>query len=138
MTIVNEPTSGGEGTRLVCPRCNSEKIWKDGSVPIKNGYVQRYVCNKCEYRFRGEKILSSDEQDHSCRVCDIITESKNLTVVSLGLTTGDNDSSRIIELYEHHLMKEGLRPSTIDGYVRIIQSLLNNSVDLLNPDSVKE
>ena len=106
---------GGGSAKQVCPRCKRENIWKDGLAPIKNGHVQRYVCTKCEYHFQGEKIISVIEQDNYRRVGDIITESKNLTVVSSGFTTGDNDSSRIIELYGYHLRKEGLQPSTIDA-----------------------
>lgn len=139
MTIVNESKNGGEGAKLVCPRCNSEKVWKDGIRENVSGLVQRYTCPDCGYRFSESAVLSNSSGYYGyCRVGDIQEESKNLTVVSLGLTTGDNDSSRIIELYGQHLKKEGLRPSTIDGYVRIIESLLKNSVDLLNPDSVKE
>ena len=59
-----------------------EKIWKDGNVSSKNGCIQRYICSECEYRFRGEKILSVKKQGDTCRVCDIVKESKNLTVVS--------------------------------------------------------
>jgi len=61
-----------------------------------------------------------------------------LTVVSQVRTTGEYDNSRIIQEYEECLKQEGLRVSTIDGYVRAIKSLLNNSVNLLKPESVKE
>jgi len=130
---------GVESAKIVCPRCNSEKVWKDGIRNNVSGLVQRYTCPDCGYRFSESAVLSNESRYYGiCRVGDIQGESKNLTVVSLGLTTGDNDSSRTIELYGQHLKKEGLRPSTIDGYMRIIQSLLKNSVNLLNPDSVKE
>lgn len=135
---MNTITVGVEKAEIVCPRCYSEKIWKDGHESIKNGKVQRYVCTNCERRFRGEKILTTNEQDTSCRVCGIETESKNLTVVTKVCATGDNEKHReLLKEYQRTLEKAGLKESTIRGYMNCICSLLNNTVDLYNPDSLK-
>ena len=93
MTLVNESTNyGGETARLVCPRCKSEIIWKDGKRIVKTGSVQRYVCTSCESRFSGERIIKDLEPNKIRRVCDIEIESKNLIVASKNWATGDNEN----------------------------------------------
>ncbi|MHA1918341.1 MAG: hypothetical protein ACTSWX_01230 [Promethearchaeota archaeon] len=67
-----------------------------------------------------------------------MAESKNLIVVEDSRTTGDKDNSWIIREYDDFLKKEGLEQTTTESYVSSIESLLNNSVDILNPESVKE
>lgn len=137
--MLNYGIEGGEGARLVCPRCNSEEVWKDGIRNNVSGAVQRYQCKNCDSKFSESAVLSnSSDSNNSRQVCDILTESKNLTVVSHGWTTGENDNSRILQEYENFLKREGLRQATIEGYVRSIKSLLNGSVNLFKPDSVKE
>jgi len=123
---------------IQCPSCSSSKIWKDGKRKLNYGFVQRYTCKDCETRFSGEKNISEDEIDIPRRVCDIISESKNLIVVSHGWTTGDNEKHReLIGEYQRYLAKQGLKESTIKGYVNCISSLLNNGVDLSDPESLK-
>lgn len=131
--------NGGDSAKLVCPRCKSEEIWKDGIRVNISETVQRYQCKNCEKRFSEPVILfnSSNSSDY-CQVCDILAESKNLIVVADSKTTGDKDNSWIIREYENFLKKEGLEPTTTESYVSSIESLLNNSVDILNPESVKE
>jgi len=37
--------------KTYCPRCGSEKIYKDGLRYTQNGTVQRWLCRSCGYRF---------------------------------------------------------------------------------------
>jgi len=54
-------------------------------------------------------------------------------------TTGDiSDKQYLLEEYEGYLKKQGLMPSTIEGYVRKIKSLINAGVNISNENSVKE
>ena len=57
--IVNEVTRG-DNTRLVCPNCGNESIWKDGIRKNVSGDVQRYSCPECEYRFSQSVVLSRE------------------------------------------------------------------------------
>jgi len=36
---------------IKCPRCGSQKLWRDGNRKIPTGEVQRYLCRVCWLRF---------------------------------------------------------------------------------------
>jgi len=42
----------GKYKNLCCPKCNSNKIKKDGKRKTNNrGKIQRYRCKECDFRF---------------------------------------------------------------------------------------
>ncbi|MEM2926617.1 MAG: tyrosine-type recombinase/integrase [Candidatus Bathyarchaeia archaeon] len=38
-------------TSILCPECGSSKLWRDGRRLTDRGFVQRWLCRKCGYRF---------------------------------------------------------------------------------------
>jgi len=38
-------------TKIICPKCKSEEIKKDGKRKTNRGLIQRYKCKECSYRF---------------------------------------------------------------------------------------
>jgi transcription elongation factor Elf1 len=40
-----------EGQLVKCPRCGSEKVWKNGFVKRLSGKVQCYLCGNCFHKF---------------------------------------------------------------------------------------
>lgn len=124
---------------IQCPSCSSTKIWKDGLRFNQITTQQRYLCRDCGYRFVEKKTLSLRTPNIRGQVCDNDKGSKNLIVVTKDQTTGDNDKNyKILENYLSYLRKKGLKDSTIKGYMNCICSLVNNYVDLYNPESIKE
>lgn len=45
-----------KASRLQCPSCSGERIWKDGIRYVREGQVQRYVCRSCGHRFSNSKV----------------------------------------------------------------------------------
>lgn len=139
MTSENDATiNGGETASLVCPRCGSDKKWRNGYRETNSKIIQRYKCQECEKRFSGEDILSYEGLWLICQVCDKPKESKNLAVARNRQATGNVRKHPVIAELEHQLRLNGQQESTIIGKLKTIQSLINNNVDLENPLSVKE
>ena len=38
-------------TKIICPKCESKEIKKDGKRKTNRGLIQRYKCKECNYRF---------------------------------------------------------------------------------------
>lgn len=139
---MKDEIKGGESASLECPRCNAteKRVRKGGRRRAKRGLIQRHSCRDCGYRFSGAIIFSdSSDIEGERQVCVTVKGAKNLAVAEKGKSVaGDVSEKERTSEYVHWLRKEGKRPSTIEGYARTIRSLLNNRVDLLNPESVKE
>lgn len=72
---------GGEKASRRCPSCRSNRIWKDGIRKIRDGFVQRYVCRDCGYRFSESSALSMQLDNNGGRqVCAVLMEAKNLAI----------------------------------------------------------
>ncbi|MEM2936035.1 MAG: tyrosine-type recombinase/integrase [Candidatus Bathyarchaeia archaeon] len=51
-------------TSILCPECGSSKAWKDGRRLTDRGFVQRWLCRKCGYRFSlMDKEVSSKKDE---------------------------------------------------------------------------
>jgi integrase/ribosomal protein S27AE len=135
---------GGEKANRECPKCQNNKIWKDGKRKTRNGFVQRYICGKCEYRFSESAILSTNCYTSSRRqICVTSTEgTKNLTKVKTrtinGLAGTTKNAEELLINFALYMKKQGLKDSTIKPRLGILNVLIRRGVDLLNPESVKE
>jgi len=132
--------NGGEKARLVCPRCESEKVWKDGKRKTKTGFVQIHFCRDCGYRFSEAQVLKCYDPSAMRQVCDSDWGSKNLTVA----TTENRATRDIAELkstlfdYAWWHKKNGYAESTIGPRVTLLRVLCKRGADLNDPESVKE
>jgi len=137
---IEEHYEGGESARLVCPRCKSERIWKDGKRKTKTGFIQIFLCRDCGYRFSEAQVLRNHEPSDMRQVCDSDWGSKNLTVA----TTENRATSDIADLkstlfdYAWWHKKNGYAESTIGPRVTLMRVLCKRGADLNDPESVKE
>ena len=82
---------------LDCPRCLSSKIWKDGLRKVKSGFIQRFLCRDCGYRFSGSLIFSAGFDIIGERqVCATSKGAKNLIVAKQELATGEISETKSI------------------------------------------
>jgi len=135
-----------------CPECGSTRVWKDGVRRTREGPIQRWLCRDCGLRFSESKNLKKvQDKRFDCRVGAGSNPAKNsakavqaLKEIERELAAGTREptakaavKSRIIA-YLWHLKKLGRKPETLRNYGQKLFQLLNEGVDLLNPDSVKE
>ena len=141
--------------KVSCPNCGSQKVWRDGLRDTHEGNVQRWICRQCGYRF-SEKPLQKNQEcsintqpnlTSICQICvDNNKETKNLTN-ALETKTGAGEENQIsadrqtrkgqIINFMLYMKKQGFRPSTITNRAELIATLLNQNVDLNNPEDVK-
>ncbi len=144
-----------------CPDCNGSKVWKDGLRKTRKGYVQRYICRVCGYRFSETTNNGSNNAKNSVRqnLCSASTlpstrqvgvaqttgminlaevETRNQEKVA-GATATDSVTvkGKIIE-FLWWMEKQGFAKDTIRGYGSCLRALLYRNADLLDPESVKE
>jgi hypothetical protein len=62
--------SGGEMENKECPNCHSKRIWKDGMRETSFGYVQRYLCLECRFRFSQKSNIELATSTY-CQLCAI-------------------------------------------------------------------
>ena len=137
-----------------CPLCHSHRIWKDGIRYTRDEEVQRYICRDCGHRFSETSIDKPEnyQSNRSYRPSSYIidrqicvlkpTGAKNLAEVetrqkrAAGATTPDSATIKgLIVQFAFWLQKEGHENSS---YPQILKRLVNNSANLLDPESVKE
>jgi len=114
MTII---INGDDIESQVCPKCDSENIWKDGKRITGRGLVQRYLCGYCGYRFSGSLIFSGDHGIFSERqVCVIACGAKNLIVAKEEKwATGEiSETKSLITQFIIYLIGRGNKESTIE------------------------
>lgn len=117
--------------------------------------VQRWLCRNCGYRFSQQKPLQKN-QDWQIntpstllskrQVCELLTEeSKNLTEVTRQETAQREGTApdqatikgKILE-FAWHLKKQDRKQTTIKTYVSYLNSLLDNGVNIREPEAVKD
>ncbi|MCW4047686.1 MAG: tyrosine-type recombinase/integrase [Candidatus Bathyarchaeota archaeon] len=158
----SEPAITATVTRLTCPQCKSEKLWRDGLRHSAFGdEIQRWLCRDCGLRFsdpedvqkawstieRVERIerqslKSGDDIVATRQIC--VTETKNLaaeqqkTEVLRRNETDDTDlKGKIIE-YAWWLKKDGKSDATIQGRTKLLRVLVKRGANLYDPESMKE
>jgi predicted RNA-binding Zn-ribbon protein involved in translation (DUF1610 family) len=140
-----------------CPQCGSKKTWKDGIRETAFGDVQRYLCRNCGYRFSEKKAelplkVNSRQSINTCdaliseyRLNAILQEAKKLDYATETKTVAGDTKPQIeqqkrkglIINFMLYMKKQGYRPSTIKNRAELIKTLLNQGVDLNNPEDVK-
>jgi len=136
-----------------CPECTSRKIWKDGLRYTPNGDVQRYLCRGCGYRFspKDNNALSKpfympSGKGSTCQVGATHSPRrvKNLVTVEplkdglAGATKTRQEAKGKLAEFTWYMQKQNYSKETIRGYSNALRNLVNMSVDLFNPDNVKE
>ena len=133
---------GGEEASRECPNCHSERNWKDGLRETGFGFVQRFICRECGFRF-SEKSYKDSQLTEVSQLCakleakklDTATETKTVAGESNGVNT--NSEAKIIE-FLWWMKKQGYKESTYLSRDRRLRRLVNLGSDLSNPESVKE
>ena len=111
---------GGEKASRECPNCRSRRNWKDGIRETTLGYVQRYICRDCDFRF-SEKPYKEYELTENNQLCVILQDAKKLdTATEIKTVAGES------------------KESTYLSRDRRLRRLVNLGADLSNPESVKE
>lgn len=140
-----------------CPSCGSKKNWKDGIRENAFGNVQRYLCHKCGFRFsepqpkeplqknQGKSLNKEDALVSNYRLCAILQEAKKLDHATETKTVAgdikpllDQQTRKgLIINFMLYMKKQGFRPTTITNRAELIATLLNQGVDINNPEDVK-
>jgi integrase/DNA-directed RNA polymerase subunit RPC12/RpoP len=155
---VAQPSSNT--TTITCPKCGSQRNWKDGIRYTPYGEIQRYRCRDCAYRFsfseRSEpfephqkvhrQILSCGSAIPSNRQVGV---SQTKAMINLAEVTRTQEKAagateakpttlkgKLIE-YAWWLQKEGYSQTTIFGRSRLLKILTKRGVNLYDPESVK-
>ncbi|MEM3752842.1 MAG: site-specific integrase [Candidatus Bathyarchaeia archaeon] len=150
-----------------CPSCGSNRLYKDGLRYLSDGSsVQRWLCRNCSYRFTDPKHKDKSgwrnlpsglnppsalfyscqgNNDPDGRVPSATEAVQTLAEVSqeekraAGATkTCQVDVKGKIFDYIWHLKKLGRCDGTIKGYRQKLMQMLNEGVNLLDPEAVKE
>ncbi|MEM2968653.1 MAG: tyrosine-type recombinase/integrase [Candidatus Bathyarchaeia archaeon] len=155
----SEPAITATVTRLTCPQCKSEKLWRDGLRHSALGdEIQRWLCRDCGLRFsdpedvqkawstiervervESELLKGGGDIDVNCQIC--VSETKNLAAeqrepgVLRGNSVGDL-KGKIIE-FAWWMQKEGYAEATMQGRVKLLEVLVRRGADLYDPDTVK-
>jgi len=146
-----------------CPRCNSQRIWKDGVRQTGECEVQRYLCRECGYRFSETSLSSSkvfrvERRVHRmpinsavklpfrCRIGATHTKgAKNLVEVEhtnqmaagATLPTEATVKGKLVE-YSWWMNKQGYAKASIRGYLSCLRTLWNRGANIYNPESIKD
>jgi integrase len=122
-----------------CPQCHSNHQYKDGwRVLSSSESVQRFLCQKCGYRFSNghsnSNSITSLESNH--QLCAILQEAKKLDSATELKTVAVEEKDSLID-YAWRQKKKGNQENTIKQRVYILASLQRKGAKLSNPDSVE-
>jgi integrase len=137
-----------------CPQCASTRLYRDGLRYLADGSsVQRWLCRDCAYRFSEKppqknlkwQINTPNTLTSRRRICANRKEAKNLTTAAETKTVAGDAKPQVeqqtrkglIINFMLYMKKQGFRPSTIKNRAELIKTLLNQDVDLNNPEDVK-
>ncbi|MGQ9625193.1 MAG: tyrosine-type recombinase/integrase [Candidatus Bathycorpusculaceae bacterium] len=151
-----------------CPECGCERVYRDGLRYLADGSsVQRWLCRNCGYRFSNKPLVIAINQwrnlpsslnlpSASFYTCQGNNElerrgptarkaAQTLAAVEnqsksgqAGATEKTADIKGKILEYIWHLKKLGRSEGTIKGYRQKLMQMLNEGVNLLDPEAVKE
>ena len=135
---------GGETASRNCPKCHSNKIWKDGKRKTQKTSIQRFICRKCGYRFSESTILSTNSRNTIRRqVCAYKTKvAKNLTKVenqtNKALRESTAETKGLLVSLSFWMLKEGYRETTINLTHQKLKHLIKIGATLSDQDSIKQ
>jgi integrase len=146
---------------IVCPYCNSIKVFKAGFRTSKMGdRIQRYLCRDCLRRFsfksnteclytllpynreRSEeadgKVLATGSGEMNPEKGDVNAALLSLTGEEEGQTRTRIQGNPEVISFAFWLKKQGLAERSINIYVLRLNQLVKQGANLNNPESVKE
>jgi integrase/predicted RNA-binding Zn-ribbon protein involved in translation (DUF1610 family) len=149
------------GTPLnsTCPKCGSNKIWRDGQRQIYNETIQRWLCKNCGFRFSDPKELAAfrnkmkklrlpngeskplkSNPDKLLTSQIRVTETKNLEPEQKIQQVPERriDIKGKIVDYAWKMQKEGYKKESIRGNCGALRALTVRGADLADSESVKE
>jgi integrase len=143
-----------------CPKCGSEKLWRDGlRSPMFGNPIQRWLCRGCGYRFSDpddlqkakeaiksvemietKSLKSEDVIVTNCQIC--VKETKNLvaeqqTTEVLRRKTTEDIKGKLVQ-FAWTMQQEGYAQETIRMSSSCLRALITRDADLLEPTSVKD
>jgi integrase len=137
---------------LVCPECNSKRIYKDGFRYLRSGKkIQRYRCANQGYRFSEhfgrQNIITKLNNNRIRQVGVLLKEAKNLGKMQETKTCVDKRKQTLreneikaapkIEKLIEQLKNDGRQPGTLINYKKSLKNLLQHGADLFNPENTK-
>ncbi len=122
---------------LRCPKCGSEKSFKDGKRTLSNGAkTQRHICRMCGFRYSLQVNLNAKDgiiYDNQISAIQLV---KNLEPSTAPKTVAGVTETSLIE-YAWKLKKRGLGDGTIKIRCSVLADLIRKGADLDNTDSVE-
>jgi hypothetical protein len=102
-----------ENTAVICLKCDSNRLYKDGVRYTNEGQIQRYLCRVCGYRFSESSVevhvvgkvsesLHSGQDDHEVRVASRDASDEKVDD-DLSFFYGEDVSSHDISIAEKSL-----------------------------------
>ncbi len=125
-----------------CPQCDSKSIDRDGfRYSTSEKPVQRFLCKNCGYRFSQHNSFNSNSAKTSGSQVGASIEVINLalptTELKIAGSLHNKNEEKVIE-YLRHLQRQNASLSTQRTFSSLLHKLINNHVDLMNPDDVKD
>ena len=115
-----------------CPRCGSQKIWRDGHRYRNQKTIQRYICRTCGYRF--SRTISKNRFPSfipNVQTLEKLEEREKRLL-------GDKQlKGKLIE-FAWWLKKQGYADTTIRCNVSALRTLATRGANLYDPDTVKD
>ncbi|MBT0160416.1 tyrosine-type recombinase/integrase [Candidatus Bathyarchaeota archaeon A05DMB-2] len=160
------PTKEDTGTSPLCPRCGSNRIYRDGMRYLTNGEsVQRWLCRDCNYRFSQTQKQNKPSQkssewnlitasnfslEHQERSESHMRGARTLQIGGLNLVTSGTrqetaqregttqltDKTGKIVEFLWNLSQNGVQSNTLGSYGAVLRKLAKNTD--LTPEAVKE
>jgi integrase/transposase-like protein len=163
-TFCESLSEGDSSTSLLCPKCASKKLWRDGNTySLLGDKIQRWLCRDCGLRFSDPKDLqtarklmkqvetvgtvdtkilkSKTDKVVDRRIKNSVEETKNLAAeqqdfeVLRGNEAGEF-KQKIFE-YTVWLRSNGRSEATIFGRGKLLKRLVKRGANLYDPESVK-
>ncbi len=122
---MSKTIKGGEKESRECPNCHSKQIWKDGIRKTRNGFVQRFLCRDCVYRF-SDNPYKQCQSNNNHQLC-VIKKAKKLdnpTKIKIVAVDKKNTQKGQIIQFCFHLKKQGYAEATIKLRYSVLKVLM--------------
>ena len=127
----------------VCPSCGGSRVYKDGMRVLSNGeQCQRWLCKSCFYRFSNSN-KGCQTKSGTIQICTSRSRVKNLeTATETQTVAGERKDAADLKgklvQFAWHLQKQNYTPDTVRDYSVGMRALVQNNVDVSDPEKVKE
>lgn len=157
-SVANSPYKNISSQNPACPKCKSNKTWRDGLwQPMFGGPVQRWTCCSCGSRFSDPTDLAKSHEalkaeralEESLNVPGVISDSSQICVEETKNLVAEQEKTVVlrentIEIkgkmieFAWYMKKEGLRAGTIEPRVKLLTILSKRGAQLYDTESVKD